>query len=136
MNYPEIQDSSTVSKIERVEKMGIVDERCIHCGSKIEGGYCDCFPTTDIKVSMPPVKEPKKSVGSVTVDVEVNGLDEALKKAEELKKLYTEIDLLQRRIIAGAERVEQIANRCCRAQEELGGRPAQSYMEYMENKKI
>ena len=60
LNYPEIQDSSTVSKIERVEKMGIVDERCIHCGSKIEGGYCDCFPTTGIKVSMPPVKEPKK----------------------------------------------------------------------------
>ena len=86
----------------------------MHCGSKIEGGYCDCFPTTDIKVSMPPVKEPKTSVGSLIVDVGINGMDETIKQLEALKKLYTDIDTLQQRIIKGAEHVEQIAERCHR----------------------
>lgn len=51
--------------------MSIVNERCMQCGSKIEGGYCDYFLNTNTKIPMPPVKEPKASVGSLTVDVGV-----------------------------------------------------------------
>lgn len=88
------------------------------------------LPITDTKIPMPPVKEPKKSIGGLTVDVEVKGLDEAIKKAEALKKIYTHIDTLQQRIIKGAEKISTISS------SSLGGRPEQSYMEYMDGKKI
>lgn len=112
--------------------------RCPNCGREISssGRRCICMLETNTKVQMPSVKEPKTSVGSLTVDVGINGMDETIKQLQALKRLYTDIDTLQQRIIKGAERVEQIAKRCCKAQEEFGGRPAQSYMEYMESRKI
>lgn len=73
------------------------------------------LPTTITKIPMPPVKEPKTSIGSLTVEIGVNGMDEAIKQAEALKMLYTDIDILQRRIISGAERVEQVAKHCTKA---------------------
>lgn len=73
------------------------------------------LPTTITKIPMPSVKEPKTSIGSLTVEVGVNGMDEAIKQAEALKMLYTGIDILQRRIISGAERVEQVAKHCTKA---------------------
>lgn len=33
-------------------------ERCMKCGSKIEGGYCDCFSRTETEIPMPKVKPP------------------------------------------------------------------------------
>ena len=86
------------------------------CDSRITTGPY-VMPTTSTKIPMPPVKEPKTSVGSLTIEVGVNGMDEAIKQAEALKKLYTDIDILHRRIISGAERVEQIAYRCYRAKD-------------------
>lgn len=110
--------------------MSIVNERCMQCGSKIEGGYCNCFPSTSTKIPMPPVKEPKTSVGSLTVDVGINGMDETIKQLQALKRLYTDIDTLQQRIIRGNEKISDMTS------SSLGGRPTESYMEYMERKKI
>ena len=99
------------------------------CDSRITiGPYV--MPTTSTKIPMPPVKEPKTSVGSLTVDIVVNGMDEAVKQLQALKRLYADIDTLQQRIIKGAEKISTIPA------SSLGGRPAQSYMEYMESKKI
>lgn len=81
-------------------------EPCIRC---MPGS---CVNRKTLSVPTAHVKTPNKSVGRLTVDVNVNGIDEAIKKAEELKNMYADIDILQRRIIAGAERVEQIAESC------------------------
>lgn len=110
-----------------------LDDRAKHIND-IDGTY---MPVTTTKIPMPPVKEPKKSMGSLTVDVGIDGMDEAVKQLQTLKGLYTDIDTLQQRIIRGAERVEKIACRCARvAEQQDSGRPEQSYMEYMVSKKI
>lgn len=80
------------------------------CDSRITvGPYV--MPTTDTKIPMPQVKAPKTSVGSLTVDVGVNGMDEAIKQLETLKKLYTDIDALQQRIIKGQEKINYMPYR-------------------------
>ena len=99
------------------------------CDNRITTGPY-VMPTTSTKIPMPPVKEPKTSVGCLTVDVGVNGMEEAIKQLQALKRLYTDIDTLQQRIIKGSEKISAIQA------SSLGGRPAQSYMEYMESKKI
>lgn len=78
------------------------------CDSRITTGPY-VMPTTSTKIPMPPVKEPKTSVGSLTVDVGVNGMEEAIKQLQALKRLYTDIDTLQQRIIKGHEKI-RVAN--------------------------
>lgn len=91
------------------------NERCSVCNSKIEGGYCDCMlPETDTKIPMPKVKEPKQSI---TIGVNVDGLDEAMKKLNEMMEVCKKIDTLQQRIIKGADHIEKIANRLPRMEE-------------------
>ena len=78
------------------------------CGSRITiGPYV--MPTTGTKIPMPPVKEPKTSIGSLTVDVGINGIDETIRQLQALKRLYTDIDTLQQRIIKGQEKI-RVAN--------------------------
>lgn len=79
-------------------------EPCIRCMP----GACGNRKT--LPVPMPHVVEPKKSIGSLKVDVGINGMDETIKQLQVLKELYTDIDTLQQRIIEGAERVNQIVN--------------------------
>lgn len=74
------------------------------CGSRITTGPY-VMPTTGTKIPMPPVKEPKTSVGSLTVDVGINGIDETIGQLQVLKRLYTDIDTLQQRIIKGQEKI-------------------------------
>lgn len=99
------------------------------CDSRITTGPY-VMPTTSTKIPMPPVKEPKTSVGSLTADVGINGMDETIKQLQALKRLYTDIDTLQQRIIRGNEKISDMTS------SSLGGRPTESYMEYMERKKI
>ena len=43
---------------------------CPKCGCKVDGGYCECLPTTNIKIPMPKIKEPKKGVDVSRIIVE------------------------------------------------------------------
>lgn len=49
-------------------------------------------------------------------------MDETIKQLQALKRLYTDIDTLQQRIIKGAEKINYMPS------SSLGGRPTESYM--------
>lgn len=113
-----------------------MEMKCSNCGEVYYDGHV-CKRRIDSGLPITDVKEPKKSIGGFTIDVDSTGIDEALDKSRALLYVLGEIDKLQKQIIKGAERVEQIANRCCRVKEdadhEVEVRPKESYAEWSRN---
>lgn len=55
----------------------------------------------------------KKSTGSLTVDLGINGMEEAMQQLSQLKRLCCDINTLQQRIIKDQERINNILQPIC-----------------------
>ncbi|MEG1929483.1 MAG: hypothetical protein RR090_12865 [Niameybacter sp.] len=74
--------------------------KCSNCGEVYYDGHVckrhsdSDLPTTNTKIPMPEVKEPKKNITSLTVEckADTKELDEAIKKAEYLVGLLERIE--------------------------------------------
>lgn len=82
-----------------------LDDRAKHI-NELDGTY---MPVTTTKIPMPPVKEPKKSIGEFTISVDRTDLDETLEKAKELVGVLQKIDGLTDRITRDIDKINRYA---------------------------
>ena len=92
-----------------------MEMKCSNCGEVYYDGHICRYngatglPSTGTNIAMPPVKEPKNSLGGFTVSVDTEGLEEALAKSHELVGILQKIDGLTGRIARDIDKINRYA---------------------------